>query len=158
MGRYWKRESWTWENLTVFFKYYLLLEFVKVSFVHVGCLKAAAVNILTWLTKISSSEESLSSSFRTMSTLAGPAAPMMGVSHHHQQAVLAAAYFHHNQNNNSQNISSINSSSGNSSSSKSGGGSSSNSYNSLPERNSPVDVQPDRPIGYGAFGVVWWVG
>ena len=22
---------------------------------------------------------------------------------------------------------------------------------------SPSDVQPDRPIGYGAFGVVWWV-
>lgn len=21
----------------------------------------------------------------------------------------------------------------------------------------PTDVQPDRPIGYGAFGVVWWV-
>lgn len=21
----------------------------------------------------------------------------------------------------------------------------------------PQDVQPDRPIGYGAFGVVWWV-
>lgn len=23
--------------------------------------------------------------------------------------------------------------------------------------NIPQDVQPDRPIGYGAFGVVWWV-
>ncbi|MBN3322716.1 NLK2 kinase, partial [Atractosteus spatula] len=22
---------------------------------------------------------------------------------------------------------------------------------------SPADVEPDRPIGYGAFGVVWWV-
>lgn len=22
----------------------------------------------------------------------------------------------------------------------------------------PQDIQPDRPIGYGAFGVVWWVG
>ena len=82
-----------------------------------------------------------------MSTLAGPAAPMMGVSHHHHhhqshhQAVLAAAYFH---NNNQQNIG-INSSSAK----PTNGGFAS------PERTSPVDVQPDRPIGYGAFGVVW---
>jgi len=95
----------------------------------------------------------------SMSTLAGPTGPIMGVSHNHHNHTMMAAAYYHQQHNNGQAIGISNSgksgsSSGTNGSNTSGGGSNTNGFSSS-DRTSPIDVQPDRPIGYGAFGVVW---